>query len=254
MISFDEWSDESTEEVNGYRLRLLTLTQGQVTVAEDKVAAIIPEHYLSLEQLAQALKTLGQVKAFEYLRDEIPAKLIAQSGDLGEIFVTEYIREKMDFEVPINKLRWRDHHEMAPRGEDVIGFQFSDNGDLLRLLKVEAKSQKRLNASTVRKAREKLDDYSGRPSPHGLSFIAKRLQELGRIDLFTAIIKTQSGKNITPDQVEHLIFVFSGDNLDNPLRAGLNGYRGRILQNNVGLKIGTHQEFIKNVFNKASGV
>ncbi len=250
MVSFDEWSNTNPEEVNGHRLRLLTLKAGQKVVAEDKVAAVVPNHYT----LGDILAELGQKDSANYLRTKLPPGKSLQSGDLGEIFATEYIREKMGFDVPINKLRFRVNPKIPLPGEDVIGFQFSDNGDLLRVLKVEAKSQARLSASTVRKARNALDKDDGLPAPNALPFVIDMLRIGGETKMSTALIKAQVEKNITPDQVEHLIFVFSGENLDKPLRAGLNGYRGRILQNAVGLKIGNHQEFIKNVFNKALGI
>ncbi|MCA8835248.1 MAG: DUF1837 domain-containing protein [Proteobacteria bacterium] len=250
MISFDEWSDESTEEVNGYRLRLLTLKAGQKVVAEDKVAAIIPGHYASYERLEQIFNNLGKDRLANYIRDNIPTLQSAQSGDLGEIFATEYIRERMNFCVPINKLRWRDHREMALRGDDVIGLRLSGDGGSIQFLKCEAKSRAVLSASVVKQARDGLADDDGLPSPHALTFVANRLFENHEEVLSDAIDKVQ----LRPGQVEHLIFTFSGNDPVRFLQVDLENYEGTIPQNNVGLKIDTHQKFIKHVFEKASDI
>jgi hypothetical protein len=52
MASFDEWSDEAEAEVNGHRLRLVTLRDGHGAVAQEKAVEILPDHYAAPEQVA----------------------------------------------------------------------------------------------------------------------------------------------------------------------------------------------------------
>ena len=45
-----------------------------------------------------------------------------RSGDLGEIYATEWIdSSERRLRAPIKRLRWKDHRNMAMRGDDVIG-------------------------------------------------------------------------------------------------------------------------------------
>ena len=45
-----------------------------------------------------------------------------RSGDLGEIYATEWIdAHSGGYRAPIKRLRWKDHRNMAMRGDDVIG-------------------------------------------------------------------------------------------------------------------------------------
>lgn len=72
MASFDEWSDEAEAEVNGHKLRLVTLRDGHGAVAQEKAVEILPDHYASPEQVAHVFERLGKEAAAEYLRQKLP--------------------------------------------------------------------------------------------------------------------------------------------------------------------------------------
>ncbi len=253
MASFDEWSDEADAEVNGHRLRLITLRDGHGAVAQEKAVEILPDHYAAPEQVAHVLERLGKVAAAEYLRQKLPTTPSLRSGDLGEIYATEYIEERTDFSAPVKRLRWRDHREMAMRGDDVIGLRPAAEGGPINFLKVEAKSEAALQTRTVTKARGALDGDGGLPSQHALTFIADRLREMGEEELSDAILKAQLLDGITAAHVQHLLFTFSGNDPNNFLRADLNGCGDGIPQNGVGLRIADHQDFIRRVFEEVFG-
>jgi uncharacterized protein DUF1837 len=141
MANFDEWSDEETVNVNGHTLCLVTLKDGHDAVAQKNAVEILPDHYASCEKVANILERLGKDAAAEYLRNKLPTKPSLRSGDLGEILATEYIQERTDFSAPVKRLRWRDHRELAMRGDDVIGIRPSANERPINFLKVEAKSK-----------------------------------------------------------------------------------------------------------------
>ena len=130
------------------------------------------DHYISDEEIAAFVETLGFPKAAENIRDYLlPTEAIARSGDLGEILAAEFVEEQLDFEVPVKKLRDKDHREMPMRGDDVIAVAH-DKRKRLTILKGEAKSARKLSEATVAKARERLEENHGRPSAHSLIFIA----------------------------------------------------------------------------------
>jgi len=253
MVAFESWSDETEADVNGHKLRLVTLREGNSAVAQEKAVEILPDHYASPEHVAHILAKLGKDTAAEYLRQKLPTKSSLRSGDLGEVFATEYIEESTGFSAPVKRLRWRDHREMAMRGDDVIGLREATEGRPINFLKVEAKSEAALKTRTVTQAREALDGDGGLPSQHALAFIADRLREMGSEDLSDAILKAQLVDGIAAAQVQHLLFTFSGNDPNNFLRADLGGCGDTIPQNCVGLRIADHQDFIRRVFEEVFG-
>lgn len=250
MIEFDEWCDATVEVVNGHELKVLSGSDDDLADAQDKVAAIIPAHYASEEHIAGVLERLGKAAAAEFVRQKLPESKAIRSGDLGEILATEYIAENTSYGVPIKRLRWKDHRNMAMRGDDVIGIeQIGENGRL-KFLKSEAKSRVILAADVVEGARVALDRDGGLPSPHALAFISERLMETGNQALADAIDDSQLKHGIAVADVEHLLFTFSGNDPTQFLQASLQEYGGGIHQQEVGLRVAEHAQFVEEVFEK----
>lgn len=249
MISFSDWSAEELEDVGRHALFLLTVTQANIDTARDLAVDAVPDHYTSPEHVARIFQKLGKEAVAEFLRTNLPARASLRSGDLGEIFATEYIDERTEFSAPVKRLRWKDHREMAMRGDDVIGIHLPEEGERTRFLKVEAKSEASLKTRTVEKARDALDGDNGLPSSHALSFMSQRLTEMGREELADAIDYAQLKDRIAAGQVDHMVFAFSGNDPGEFLRTNLENYGGPIRQRSVGLRINQHQEFIVSVFN-----
>lgn len=253
MVSYDDWSDNNEHNVNGHSLHLLNLREGREQVAHDNTVAVVPSHYARPADVADILDKLGNEAAANYLRTKFPAKQNLRSGDLGEIFASEYIAEKTEFSAPIKKLWWRDHRNWAMKGDDVIGIRPTDEAHPIKFLKVEAKSQKELAEDTVSKARTALDGDNGLPSPHALAFVADRLKEIGEVELSDQVRRAQLLDGISLAQVQHMLFTFSGDDSDGLLRADLESYGGPVAQSSVGLRISHHQDFIRGVFKAVGG-
>ena len=250
MVSFDEWCEVEEETVNGHSLNTLLMPEDRFTVACELVAAVVPEHFASPERISHILDRLGKPKAAAYLREKLPRTPSARSGDLGEILATQYIDERTEYTTPINRLRWKDHREMAMRGDDVIGIAFPEGDTPIKFIKTEVKSRAKLSTAVVQEARLGLDYCDGLPSPHALTFISDRLHEMGQDGLADHIECAQLQDGITEEQVQHLFFTFCGNAPGAFLNAGLERYAGRIRQNAVGLRIVEHQEFIRLVFEK----
>ena len=77
------------------------------------------------------------------------------------MIATDYIEECTNFIVPIRKLRWRDHRDMAMRGDDVIGIYVNPEDQTVHFLKAEAKANKALSNDVLSKARTELDNIRG---------------------------------------------------------------------------------------------
>ena len=253
MLSFGDWSTEESEDVNGHDLKLLSASGDKLEIAHTLAVAVVPDHYASPEHLARIFDNLGKAGVADFLRTKLPNKVSLRSGDLGEILATEYIDECTAFVAPVKRLRWKDHREMAMRGDDVIGLCAPEQGSPIRFLKTEAKSAATLQTRTVTKARKALDHDGGLPSEHSLSFMSQRLLEMDQPALADAIDLAQLRDGISAVQVQHMVFTFSGNAPDGFLRTDLEDYAGPIVQNAVGLRIVEHQEFIANVYDDVAG-
>jgi hypothetical protein len=219
-------------------------------LAVELVSKAIPSEYVSELRLADIMKRLGKTKTANLIETSLPTSKAVKSGDLGEVLGMAYLTEFTQFKLHIKRLRWKDHRNMAMRGEDILAFAVNAKGKLL-VLNGEAKSRKTLNAATIETARKALEANQGRPSAHAVTFMATRYFEMGNQAMTNLLDQAQLDERLPPDRVTHMIFVLSGNDPTNQLKKDLLGYKGAIQQMSVGLVVDTHQEFIKAVFEDA---
>lgn len=218
---------------------------------DDLVSAlvkIVPDHYIAPDSVADILERLGKRAAAQKLKDKIPEVKKIRSGDIGEIITTDFIEEATNFYVPIRKLRWRDHRNMAMRGDDVIGVCIDSSNQSVCFLKAEAKAYQSLNNDALNKARAELDNDNGLPAPHALGFVIDRLKEIGEDTVAHLLEKAQLVDGIRVDQVEHLLFVLTASNPSSLQKDALFAYEGKIKQSSVGFRVRRHQELISRVY------
>lgn len=249
MIEFEENFTTIASQVNGHELRLVNVIEGNLENVVDILAEIVPGHYLAPNRISAIFQRHGKNALAQRLIDLLPDQKRSRSGDIGEIFATEYIQETMDFDVPIKRFRWKDHRQQAMRGDDVIGVQVGNDANVrVKYLKVEAKSRASLNQATVEQARQALDGDDGLPTAHALGFLAERLHEMGNAGLSDRIYEDYLERGLTQAQVKNLVFTFSGNAPDNFLTNDLTNYAGTMDQFAVGLRLVGHQGFILNVY------
>jgi hypothetical protein len=200
--------------------------------------------------VARALARLGKPAAAALIQGKLPTTKAIRSGDLGEIYATEWIDVYSGYRAPIKRLRWKDHRNMAMRGDDVIAIQQDVQTQRLRFLKTEAKSRASLTAKVLAEARAGLDKDGGLPSAHALSFISERLLGMGNLPLADAIDDALLKHGIPAQSVTHLLFVFSGNAPDALLTTALQGYPGPISQWGIGLRVEGHGTFIGAVYDR----
>ena len=250
MAKFDGWCVSAASTVGDHELYFLTAEPDRLANGIAATAAVVPSHYVSPERVAQILDDLGKSEAARQIRRRLPTTKQGRSGELGEIFATEWIAAYGGgYVAPIKRLRWKDHREMPMRGEDVIAIRQDPKSEHLRFLKAEAKSRARLTANVVADAREALDKDEGRPSPHALQFIADRLFDLGERSLVRAIGAAQK-RGIQNQHMHHLLFVFSGNAPERFLTSSLDAYDGTLRQWGVGLRVQDHKAFVSAVFER----
>lgn len=248
MVQFNDWCDSADTPLGNHHVRVMTGRQIDAAVGIQATAAAVPSHYAAEERVARALARLGKVEAAKAVTDLLPQTSQIRSGDLGEIYATEWINAHSGYRAPIKRLRWKDHRNMAMRGDDVIGMILDPATQRLRFLKTEAKSRISLRAQTLTEARAGLDKDGGLPSAHSLSFIAARLLELAELPFVDAIDDALLRHGIPIESVQHLLFTFSGNTPHALLAQSLQAYPGPINQWGIGLHVDGHAAFVGAVY------
>lgn len=248
MISLETKSDVVEHQNAQHKFRCLSLKQEEFIALKDSLINILPDFYISPDSLADTLRRLGKNAAAQKLLTKLPEVKKIRSGDIGEILATNYIEESTDYTVPIRKLRWRDHRNMAMRGDDVIGIIVDQQRQTIKFLKAEAKANKALSREVLQKARAELELNDGLPAPHALEFVAERLRETGNQPLADLIEKVQLVDGIRTNQVEHLLFTFTASDPESLQKEDFDSYDGDIKQSSVGFRVINHQELIEDVY------
>ncbi|MDY0222352.1 MAG: SAVED domain-containing protein [Desulfobacterium sp.] len=248
MVQFNDWCDFADTPIGNHNVKVITSRPADILTGINVTAAVVPAHYAAEERVARALTRLGKAEAAQMVTDLLPQTPQIRSGDLGEIYATEWINAHSGYHAPIKRLRWKDHRNMAMRGEDVIGMILDPGTQRLHFLKTESKSRISLRAQTLTEARAGLDKDGGLPSAHALSFISARLLELGELPLADAIDDALLRHGIPVDSVRHLLFTLSGNSPQALLLQSMRAYPGPITQWGVGLHVDGHAAFIGTVY------
>ena len=251
MVRFNDWCRSASTAVGNHGLRVLTGESAKLAAGIEATAAVVPGHYAAEEQISRALARLGKPAAAALIENKLPTTKGMRSGDLGEIFATEWIdAHSGGYCAPVKRLRWKDHRDMPMREDDVIAILADPQSNRLRFLKAEAKSRIKLTAQVLADARVGLDKNSGRPSGHSLAFVSARLVELGNLPLADAMDDVLLKHSVPTAHVRHLLFTFSGNAPEALLTASLQGYEGAVTQWAVGLRVEGHADFVGAVYDR----
>jgi hypothetical protein len=246
MTDFNDWCTLKTlVPIGSHRAGVLKSyddAKGSATLA-----AGLPNAYAASDSLAMIAERFGKDGVAKFLRNKLPTKANARSGDMGEILATAYLHEECGYVVGPSRLIQRDHQEWAMRGDDVLGARLDSDGQL-RITKTEAKSRATLGDGTVKAAREGLARNDELPSPHSLTQFAERLLPTSDSQIGEAIIAMQLSDGVRPNRVGHLMFLFTGSDPSVHVAADLNSYLGPVSQLTVTLWVEGHQKFIKDAY------
>jgi hypothetical protein len=250
MSNFRRWCTVSTPvPIGGHFAGLIESHDTTMGVAT--VAASLPNTYAKSGSLARIAERLGKDAVAEFLRNKLPTTANARSGDMGEILATAYLHEEHGCVVGPSRLINRDHQEWAMRGDDALGAKFGSDGKL-RIIKAEAKSRVRLYRGTVAEAREGLSRSGELPAPQSLSQFAERLLSTADSEVGDAVLALQLGVGVRPDDVDHLMFLFTSNNTSTYVTADLESYSGSVSQLTITLRVQGHQQFIQDAYEKVT--
>jgi len=249
LSKIKDWCKRTDTKVKSHNLIYFEADASRLNLAVTSVADVVPAHYAAASRISRILDRLGKTEAAEYVATKLPTGAKSRSGDIGEILASSFVTEFTGYKIGVLKLRWKDHREMAMRGDDILAVRI-DPGVKVKFLKGEVKSRASLSRKTIDEARKALASSNGRPTPHALAFVADRLYETGQFELSDLIDQYQLKLRISVEQLSHMMFMFTGNNPCNLLTENLTAYKGKIPQLAIGLRVTTHQAFIKQIFEK----
>jgi len=241
------WLVTNSSTVGKHQLHLMTEQAGVRASVLDEVRDLVRSHYVSPAITAKRLAELGAPKTAQLLREHVPTRKTARSGDLGEVLATEIAEQTLSFKVPIRRLRWKDGREMALRGDDIVGIRVAAS-DKLEFLKGESKSRAALSTGVLDEAGEVLDRDRGRPTRHAVLFVAERLREQGN-DALAARLESAVLESFSDSRVEHFLLALTGSNPRKPLNDHLTAATTKKrTRHAVGVRIVDHGAFIDLLF------
>lgn len=248
LVKFGTWcSQPPLASLNMHRFGTLVSHDDATGVA--LTAATLPDAYADRSALALVAERHGKSGVAMFLRDRLPTKKSARSGDMGEILATAYLNEDCGYVVGPSRLIDRDHQEWAMRGDDVLAAKV-DSDSRLHLVKAEAKSRVKLGKATVKAAREGLARNDEMPSPHSLSQFATRLLKTSDDHVGEAVLDAQLTSGIRPDHVGHLMFLLTSGDPSTAVKEDLEAYVGTVPQLTITLRVQHHPAFINEAFDE----
>ncbi|GAA0546378.1 hypothetical protein GCM10010172_30060 [Paractinoplanes ferrugineus] len=251
MSDFRQWCTVGTPVSTGGHLAGLIESNDDAT-GVNTIAAGLPTKYANSGSLARIAERLGKAAVADFLRNKLPTSASARSGDVGEILATAYLHEEQGCVVGPSRLIDRDHQEWAMRGDDALGAKFGPDGKL-RIVKAEAKSRARLYGDTVAEARDGLSRNDELPSPQSLAQFAERLLSTpDSEDVGDAVLALQLGEGVRPEDVDHLMFLFTGNNPGKHVTADLESYQGSVSQLTITLRVQGHRQFVQGAYEKVT--
>lgn len=248
MIEFGTWCSQPTlTSLDSHKFGMLESQDDPTGVA--LTAAALPAAYADRSALALVAERHGKPGVAAFLRDRLPTKKSARSGDMGEILATAYLDEECGYVVGPSRLIDRDHQEWAMRGDDVLAARIDEDSGL-HLVKAEAKSRVIVGDATVKAAREGLARNDEMPSPQSLSQFATRLLRASDVEVGEAVLDVQLTSGVRPEHVGHLMFLLTGGDPSAHVSADLKGYTGVVPQLTITLRVQHHQAFINEAFDE----
>ena len=241
------WLNGNTTDVGQHSVMLLSESPGTRACVAAELNLTFRHHYMSQETWSKRIEDMGAPETAKVLQELLPNTKQARSGDTGEILATEVSEEKLSYKIPIRRLRWKDGRNAALRGDDIVGVAHDPEGEI-QFLKEESKSRVALSASTINEASEVLDRDMGQPNRYAILFIANRLREQGKDDLATELEKAFL-LSFNGYEVEHLLFVVSGNDPGNILTKHLAGVESEQPKRYaIGVWIPDHGQFIEELY------
>ncbi len=147
---------------------------------------VLIKHHASEEMIAQDQRKIKNLRAQGYSVTDanihrFPRSDTTRKGNLGEVFLAEYICATSGADLPVCRLRYNPNVEQSMKGDDVLAFDFSSQRP--RIIVGEAKFRGTPSKEAVRDIVCGLVRSHQAGLPASLQFVADRLYEVNNTDL-----------------------------------------------------------------------
>jgi len=184
----------------------------------DPLTVVIFVHHNDPEEFKQNLQYLGYPEASREL-DRRPRDENIRKGNFGEVLASEYLKQKEGYLIPVYRLRYSQHSDVSPPGDDVLAFKLDQKkGSKKEICIAEVKVRNRFRANAVKEAYEKIDkSYSGlRPRPKSLLFVISILRKEKKDDIADELLNLLNRTGDESFIERHIIFLITGNKPRNP--------------------------------------
>jgi len=184
----------------------------------EPLAKVIFIHHNDPEEFKQNLQYLGYPEAAKEL-DRRPGDENIRKGNFGEVLASEYLKQKEGYLIPVYRLRYSQHPDASPPGDDVLAFKLdSQKGSKKEICITEVKVRNRFGSDAVKEAYEKIDkSYNGlRPRPKSLLFVIHILRKGKKDDIADELLNLLDRTRGNPFNIRHIIFLITGNKPRDP--------------------------------------
>lgn len=177
---YTQAEDTSTDSNVPHRALIQNQDCREDTIEQVREALI--HHHVSEQMLErdrrrrEALLLLGYPISDNDIH-RFPRSEKTQKGNLGEVFLAEYVTANAGSELPIYRLRYNPNVEQAMKGDDVLAFDF--RSERVRILVGESKFRGTPSKASVEEIVSGLIRSHQAGLPTSLQFVADRLFETG---------------------------------------------------------------------------
>ena len=154
------FTDSPSKNYRKFRhLELVEKSEARDDILEP-LAKVIFIHHNDPEEFKQNLQYLGYPEAAKEL-DRRPGDENIRKGNFGEVLASEYLKQKEGYLIPVYRLRYSQHPNASPPGDDVLAFKLDrPKGSKKEVCITEVKVRNRFGSDAVKEAYEKIDKSS----------------------------------------------------------------------------------------------
>ena len=203
---YDDWiTIEERKKHKNYKIFELKEIDESRKIVEISLKKLIIDYY-TLPDVLEYHKSKVNSKFNDlevYLFNKIPEKETTRKGEFGEIFGTEFLKQKCKYHFPVNKLNKKDNKDAPVHGEDILGFKYKNN-EISCLCICEAKTTKQYKTEILTKACNQLKESN--INPKSLAKIHDELWESNR-NLSIEIFKVMREKMQTIEKDNWIFYI-----------------------------------------------
>ena len=151
---YDNWiAHKEKKNFDNYKVIELNEVENSRKKVEELLKKVIIKYYIVPKVFEyHKSQVTDKFNSLEYyLSKKIPEVEKTRKGEFGEIFGTEFLKQKCDYHFPVNKLNKKENKDVPAHGEDILGFKYDDD-KISRFCICECKTAKQYKTDVLKDA------------------------------------------------------------------------------------------------------